>query len=278
MFLDVGDVTLKVRDHGTGEPVVLLHGWPDDGDLWRHQTAALHAGGYRTIAPDLRGFGRSSRPVDVEAYTAPCMVGDVVGMLDRLGVGRAHLVGHDWGAAIAWMTAALAPDRVHTVTALSVGHPASFRAAGWAQREKSWYMLLFQFPGVAEEWLRANDFRNLRDWSGHPDIEPVLARLSEPDALTASLGLYRAILPPAALIASPPALPPIAASVMGVWSSGDLALTEAQMTSSAEQISGPWRYERLAGVGHWMQLEAPAAVNELLLDFIGRHSMIAARA
>jgi pimeloyl-ACP methyl ester carboxylesterase len=278
MFVDVGDVTLKVRDHGTGEPVVLLHGWPDDGDLWRHQTAALHAGGYRTIAPDLRGFGESSRPADVEAYTAPCMVGDVVGTLDRLGVERAHLVGHDWGAAIAWMTAALAPERVHTVTALSVGHPASFRAAGWAQREKSWYMLLFQFPGVAEEWLRANDFRNLRDWSGHPDIEPALARLSEPDALTASLGLYRAILPPESLITSPAALPPIAAPAMGVWSSGDLALTEAQMTGSAEHVSGPWRYERLEGVGHWMQLEAPAAVNELLLDFIDRHSMIAARA
>jgi pimeloyl-ACP methyl ester carboxylesterase len=278
MFVDVGDVTLKVRDHSTGEPVVLLHGWPDDGDLWRHQTAALHAGGYRTIAPDLRGFGESSRPADVEAYTAPCMVGDVVGTLDRLGVERAHLVGHDWGAAIAWMTAALAPERVHTVTALSVGHPASFRAAGWAQREKSWYMLLFQFPGVAEEWLRANDFRNLRDWSGHPDNEPALARLSEPDALTASLGLYRAILPPESLITSPAALPPIAAPAMGVWSSGDLALTEAQMTGSAEHVSGPWRYERLEGVGHWMQLEAPAAVNELLLDFIDRHSMIAARA
>lgn len=278
MFVELGDVTLNVRDDGTGEPVVLLHGWPDDGDLWRHQTVALRAAGYRTIVPDLRGFGKSSRPADVEAYAMPCMVGDVVDVLDRLDVGRAHLVGHDWGAAIAWMTAAYAPDRVHTVTAMSVGHPAAFRSAGWAQREKSWYMLLFQFPGIAEEWLRANDFRNLRDWSGHPDVERVVARLSEPDALTASLGLYRAILSPESLITPPPPPPPVAAPVMGVWSTGDLALTEAQMTGSAEYIAGSWSYERLEGAGHWMQLEAPAVVNELLLDFIGRHSMIAAPA
>jgi pimeloyl-ACP methyl ester carboxylesterase len=176
------------------------------------------------------------------------------------------------------MTAAHAPDRVHTVTALSVGHPAAFRSAGWAQREKSWYMLLFQFRGIAEEWLRANDFRNLRDWSGHPDIERAVARLSEPDALTASLGLYRANLAPESLLAPPAVPPPVTAPAMGVWSTGDLALTEAQMTGSAGHVAGPWRYERLEGAGHWLQLDAPAAVSELLADFIGRHSMVTAPA
>lgn len=270
MFVELDDVALEVRDHGAGEPVVLLHGWPDDGDLWRHQTEVLRIAGYRTIVPDLRGFGESSRPAEVEAYAAPYMVGDVLGILDRLGLGRIHLVGHDWGAAIAWLTAALAPERVATLIALSVGHPASFRTAGLAQREKSWYMLLFQFRGVAEEWLSANGFRNLREWSAHPDIEPVVARLTEPGALTASLGPYRAILAPESLTAPPPVLPPITAPTMGVWSSGDMALTEAQMTGSAAHVTGPWRYERLEGVGHWMPLEAPAAVSELLLDFIGR--------
>ncbi len=271
MFITLDDVTLKVRDLGAGEAVVLLHGWPDTGDLWRHQTPALAAAGYRVIVPDLRGFGESSKPQEVGAYAAPCLVGDVVGLLDELGVGRAHLVGHDWGAAIAWLTAALAPERVATVTALSVGHPAAFRGAGWAQREKSWYMLLFQFPGIAEQWLSAEGFSNLREWSAHPDIEEVVARFADPDALTASLNVYRAILPPESLVAAPMALPPVSAPAMGLWSAGDLALTEEQMTGSTAYLAGPWRYERLEGVGHWMPLEAPDAVNALLLDFLAHH-------
>jgi pimeloyl-ACP methyl ester carboxylesterase len=271
MFIELDDVTLNVRDRGTGEPVVLLHGWPDTADLWRHQIPALVADGYRVIAPDLRGFGESSRPKQVEAYTAPRMVADVIGVLDSLAVERAHLVGHDWGAAIAWLTAALVPQRVATLTALSVGHPAAFRGAGWRQREKSWYMLLFQFPGIAEQWLSADDFRNLRQWSAHPDIEAVVARLADPDALTASLNLYRAILPPESLIAPPVTLPPVPAPTMGLWSTGDPALTEEQMTGSTAYVAGPWRYERLDGVGHWMPVEAPEAVNALLLDFLGRH-------
>ena len=275
MFIKLDDVTLKVRDSGAGEPVVLLHGWPDSGDLWRCQTPALVAGGYRVIVPDLRGFGESSRPVEVDAYAAPQMVGDVIGVLDDLAVDRAHLIGHDWGAAIAWLTAALAPERVASLTALSVGHPAAFRDAGWDQREKSWYMLLFQFPGIAEQWLSADGFRNLREWSAHPDIEAVVERLAHPEALTASLNLYRAILPPESLVASPMELPPVSVPAMGLWSTGDLALTEAQMTGSTAYLAGPWRYERLAGVGHWMQLEAPEAVNALLLDFLGQHRDLA---
>jgi pimeloyl-ACP methyl ester carboxylesterase len=240
MLITLDDVTLNVRDSSAGPAVVLLHGWPDTGDLWRHQVPSLVDNGYRTIVPDLRGFGESSRPTNVDAYTAPRMVGDVVDILDALGVDRAHIVGHDWGAAIAWITAALAPERVASITALSVGHPAAFRKAGWAQREKSWYMLLFQFPDIAEQWLRADDFRNLREWSGHPDIDAVAARLSDPAALTASLGLYRAIVPPESLITAPMALPPIAVAAMGIWSSGDRALTEEQMTGSAAHVTARW--------------------------------------
>lgn len=271
MLVELDDITINVRDRGAGEPVMLLHGWPDDGDLWRHQVAALLADGYRTIVPDLRGFGASSRPSAVEAYAAPNLVGDVVGVLDSLGVARAHLVGHDWGAAIAWLTAALAPERVATITALSVGHPAAFRGAGWRQREKSWYMLLFQFREIAEQWLSADDFHNLREWSAHPDIEAVVTRLADPEALVASLNLYRAILPPESLLADPIALPPVPAPAMGLWSADDLALTEEQMTGSDAHVAGPWRYERLERVGHWMPLEAPDAVNALLLDFLGQH-------
>ena len=276
MNLDLGDVTLHVRDQGSGSPVVLLHGWPDTGDLWRHQVSTLTAAGYRVIAPDLRGFGGSGKPADLAAYTAPVLVGDVVGLLDALGIQRAHLVGHDWGAAVTWMTAALVPDRVTSMTALSVGHPASFRSAGWRQREKSWYMLLFQFAGIAERWLSGDDFRNLREWSAHPDIDPVIERLADPAALTASLSLYRAILPPESLVEPATPLPPVTVPVMGVWSSGDLALIEEGMTGSARYVTGPWRYERIDGAGHWLQLDAPDKVNALLLDFLGQQGESAA--
>src|SRR5262245_18008160 len=204
MEVQRGEVTLHVRDTGTGTPVLLLHGWPDTGDLWRHQADALLAAGYRVIAPDLRGFGRSSKPAEVDAYGPSDMIGDAVGVLDALDVPRAHLVGHDWGAAISWLAATFRPDRFATLTAMSVGHPLSFRAAGLRQREKSWYMLLFQFRDIAEQWLAADDFRHLREWSGHPDVDEVVARLSDPAALTASLVLYRAITPPEGLIAPPP--------------------------------------------------------------------------
>lgn len=271
MRIKLDDVTLRVDDIGAGSPVMLLHGWPDTADVWRHQVPALLADHYRVIAPDLRGFGESSKPAETEGYVAPRMVGDVLGLLDHLSIERVHLVGHDWGAAISWMTAALVPDRVASVTALSVGHPTAFRTAGWGQREKSWYMLLFQFRGVAEQWLSADGFRNLREWSSHPDIHTVVERLADPEALAASLNLYRAILPPTSLLEPPPQLPPVEVPAMGIWSTGDRALTEEAMTGSAAHIAGPWRYERLDGVGHWMQLEAPDAVNALLLDFLGHH-------
>ena len=117
-----------------------------------------------------------------------------------------------------------------------------------------------------------------REWSAHPDVEEVVARLADPGALTASLNLYRAILPPSSLVAEPMALPPVTVPAMGLWSTGDAALTEQQMTGSAAYLAGPWRYERIEGSGHWMQLDAPEAVNAVLRDFLGQHRMLAASA
>ena len=177
MRYEVNGIGIEVHDEGSGPPVLLLHGWPDSHRLWRHQVAALTAAGYRCVVPDLRGFGESDRPAEVEAYALPILAGDVLGVLDHLGIDRAHVVGHDWGAALAWVVAGFAPDRVDHLVAMSVGHLSSFREAGWAQREKSWYMLLFQFEGVAEQWLSDDDFANLRAWSGHPDADAVIADL-----------------------------------------------------------------------------------------------------
>jgi pimeloyl-ACP methyl ester carboxylesterase len=133
-------------------------------------------------------------------------------------------------------------------------------------------MLLFQFPGVAEQWLAQDDFANLRSWSRHPDIDRVVARLREPGSLAASLGLYRAILPPESLLAAPGPLPPIQAPSLGIWSTGDLAVTEQAMTGTGRYAVGGWRYERIEAAGHWMQLEAPETVNELLLEFLGEQA------
>ena len=121
---------------------------------------------------------------------------------------------------------------------------------------------------MAEQWLSNDDWANFRTWAGHPDVDAVKAEQGRPGRLTAGLNWYRANIPPESLIAPPLELPPVAAPTMGVWSSGDIALTEAQMTGSAAFVTGPWRYERLDGVGHWMQLEVPEEVNRLLLDFL----------
>jgi pimeloyl-ACP methyl ester carboxylesterase len=264
----LGDLTFAVQDEGEGPAVVLLHGFPDSHSLWAHQVEALVGAGYRVIVPDLRGFGESSKPAEVERYRVLDLVGDVVGILDSLDVQRAHIVGHDWGAALAWAMAAFVPDRVDHLVALSVGHPSSFRDAGFVQREKSWYFLLFQFEGIAEQWLSADDFANMRAWARHPDMDQVVVDLARPGALTAALNWYRANVHPRTWIEPRRPFPHIAAPTMGVWSSGDLFLDELGMTGSQRYLDGSWRYERIEGAGHWMQLEAPDQVSALLVEFL----------
>ena len=163
--VDVGEVRLAVTEAGDGEPVVMLHGFPELARCWRHQVAALAGAGYRAIAPDLRGYGGSDRPPAVEDYTAPKLVGDVVGLIDALGYESVHLVGHDWGGGLAWGLAGRMPERVRSLTILNAPQPAvsaRLRVEDERQRAKSWYMLLFQFAGVAETWLSADDWANLR--------------------------------------------------------------------------------------------------------------------
>jgi pimeloyl-ACP methyl ester carboxylesterase len=266
--VETDGVGIEYEVTGDGRPVVLLHGFPDSGRLWRNQVPALAEAGFKVIVPDLRGYGRSDKPADVQAYALPALVGDVVAVMGDAGVERAHVVGHDWGAALAWAFATFAGDRVDHLVAMSVGHPATFRFDGFEQHEKSWYMLLFQFAGVAEQWLSANDWANLRAWGRHPDSDAVIAELDANGSLTPGLNYYRANVPPESYLQAGLELPAVQAPTMGVWSSGDFALTEGQMTRSAANVAGPWRYERIDGPGHWMQLEAPDEVNRLLVDFL----------
>jgi pimeloyl-ACP methyl ester carboxylesterase len=265
--VDSGGVGIEYDVTGQGRPVVLLHGFPDSGRLWRHQVPALAEAGFQVIVPDLRGYGRSGQPAEVDAYSLPFLAGDVLAVLADLGIEKAHLVGHDWGAALAWGLAALAPGSVDHLVVLSVGHPSTFRRTT-LQREKSWYMLLFQFPGIAERWLTADNWANFRNWGRHPDADQVIAELESTGSLTPGLNWYRSNVPPESWVDPPLQLPPVQAPTMGIWSSGDFALTEMQMTDSAENVAGSWRYERIDGPGHWIQLEAPDEVTALLLDFL----------
>lgn len=257
-----------VVDAGEGMPVVLLHGFPDTSSVWRHQIPALVGAGYRAIAPDLRGRGLSERPERVEDYALATMVGDVAGIMDALGVERAHVVAHDWGAALAWLFASLQPSRVDHLVVLSVGHPGTQTRPTLEALQKGWYRLLFQFSGI-ESTLQQDDWYLLRTlFQGVGDVERSLADLAEPGALTAALNWYRANGRPERLVAPPPQLPPVQAPTLGIFGTRDLYVTEDAMRRSGEFVTGPWRYERLEGVGHWIPLEAAERLNRLLLDFL----------
>jgi pimeloyl-ACP methyl ester carboxylesterase len=262
-------VTLSVRDEGEGMPVLLLHGFPDSSALWRKQVPALVDAGFRTVAPDLRGFGESDRPEKPEDYAIRRSFVDMIMLLDELEIERAHVVGHDFGAGLAWALAALAPERVDRLVVLSVGHPNMFREPSLEQRQKSWYMLFFQFDGLAERLLMRDDWKLFRDWTRDAhDRDRYLADLSRPGALVAGLNWYRANSSPFRELEQRPPFPSVAAPTLGLWSSGDAYLLEEGMAGSGDYVTGPWRYERIEGASHWMQLDAPERVNELLLEFL----------
>jgi pimeloyl-ACP methyl ester carboxylesterase len=265
-MIEANGISLYVEEHGDGVPVLMLHGWPDSARLWRHQVPVLAGRGYRVITPDLRGFGRSEQPGEVRSYGLRNVVGDITGLLDRLGVPAAHVVGHDWGAAVAWLTAIMRPDRVRTLTAISVPHPLAPPTV--RQYEMAWYQLFFQFYGVAEATIQHDDWAWLRMFSrGDGDLGQAIGDLSRPGALTASLNWYRANLAPQ-LPGRTPALPPVTAPTLGIWSTGDHYLDGERMKGSAEFVQGPWRYEEIPGASHWVPLDAPEALNGLLLDFL----------
>ncbi|MFF7780237.1 alpha/beta fold hydrolase [Streptomyces tanashiensis] len=272
MRVELSEVTLDVEVSGEGPAVLLVHGFPDSHHLWRHQVPALNDAGFSTVAPTLRGFGASERPEGGPAAFHPGKhVGDLIELLAHLDLDRVHLVGHDWGSGIAQAVTQFFPDRVRSLSILSVGHLASIRSAGWEQKQRSWYMLLFQLAGVAEDWLARDDFANLREMLGeHPDAEAVIEPLRAPGALTAALDIYRAGLPAEVQFgADLPAVPlPESVPVMGMWSTGDRFLTERSMSGTAAFVSGSWRYERVEDAGHWLQLDQPEKVSELLLSFL----------
>jgi len=257
-----------VVDQGDGPPVVLLHGFPDSADLWRHQVPALLDAGFRVIAPDLRGFGDSDKPVGIDNYVIFNSVADLGGIMTSLGIERASIVGHDFGAGMAWMFASAEPAHVERLVVVSVGHPGAFTRARFEQMKASWYSFLFQYEGLAEDLLAKDGWSLFREWlASSPDIERSLAAMSDRAALTAGLSWYRANMTPQIWGVHIP-FPEIGVPTMGIWGSTDFALGEEQMTDSVQFLTGSWRYERFEGAGHWLMLERPDEVNALLIDFL----------
>jgi pimeloyl-ACP methyl ester carboxylesterase len=265
----VGELKFPVLDQGTGDVVLLLHGFPDSRHLWRYQIPALLNANFRVLAPDLRGFGDAPKPRDVEGYAVPNVTREVIGLLDALEVDDFYLVGHDWGAVVAWFTAAHHPERVKRLVALSVGCPGNSGTTSYEQLSRAWYAFLFANAGHVENLVRANDWEFARRLlRGHGDQERYFDQLSRPGALEAALNWYRANM---VLDFDPEkrfSLPKIQCPVLGVWSDGDDYLAEPSVERSAECVDGPWRYEKMAGASHWMMLEKPEELNALMVSFL----------
>lgn len=265
-MVQVNGLHMHVVSAGQGPPVLLLHGFPDTHSVWRKQIGILAQAGFRVIAPDLRGYGKTDAPPHVRDYAMDLLCGDVVGLLDALGIDKVRLVGHDWGAAIGWQVCMHAPGRVERFVALSVGHPAAFAHAGAMQRLRSSYMLGFMMPGLAEHTLRLGNWFFVRKFTRDRTQIGYWRRALRPHGrLTAALNYYRANI----RLGVPHHWPAVTVPVMGVWSDGDPALGEKQMRDSSRYVQAEFRYERIDGADHWMQLTAPERLNALLLDYFG---------
>ncbi|KQQ88403.1 alpha/beta fold hydrolase [Massilia sp. Leaf139] len=277
LHLTVNGLHLQVQSVGQGPAVVLLHGFPDTHIVWRKQIAPLVAAGYRVLAPDLRGYGGSDAPLAVDAYRLEHLCADVLAMLDQLGIARARIVGHDWGAVIGWLLCDQAPERIEQFVALSVGHPAAFAHAGLMQYLRSSYMMWFLVPGLAERALMAGDFYVMQRFTtDRAQVGHWKRSFRGGGRLTAALNYYRANVLRGIVFGGMGE--PVRVPVLGVWSSRDPALGETQMRDSARYVAYDFRYERVDGADHWLQVTAPDQVNALLLDFFARAPQAAAPA
>ena len=261
-------LTFDVLDAGPadGEPVVLLHGFPQDATAWDEVAPALNRHGLRTLAPHQRGYSPMARPRGRSRYTIRETAQDVVALLDAAGLQRAHVVGHDWGGIAAWGLGAWHPDRVRTLTVLSVPHPAAMTRAMVTsdQALRSYYVGLFQLPLLPERLLLARGGAALRRLlrSGglpHDAVDRYVARMHEPGALAAALGWYRALpwsgRDPVGTVRVP---------TLHVWSTGDAFLGRAATEGTGRFVEAPYRLEVLDDVTHWIPELAPDRVATLV--------------
>ena len=253
-----------------GDLVVLLHGFPQSNFEYRDQIPTLAAMGFRVLAPNQRGYSPGARPDGAEAYAMANLVSDVVSMAAWFGHDRFHVVGHDWGAAVAWYTALAYPDRIISVVALSVPHPFAFgealRSPSGQQASMSGYMQTFRAADAEERFL-ADDAAFLREiYSGSgstsAEIQVYVDLLGTPEAIGAALNWYRAMT-----VQSPmPTLTPISMPTTYVWSTADFALGREGAELTEKYIEGPYRFTVLDDVGHWIPEQAPDQLNEVLKE------------
>ncbi|QKW16400.1 alpha/beta fold hydrolase [Verrucosispora sp. NA02020] len=270
MQVDARGLRFEIHPGGpdSGDPVLLLHGFPQHSGEWDALAPVLHGAGLRTYALDQRGYSPQARPTEVAAYRLGELVADAVAVLDALGVTRAHVVGHDWGAVVAWALAAGHPDRVRTLTAVSVPHPAAMAHAlahDPQQKARSAYMLLFRQQGMAEKTLLALDAlglrRLLRDVGDDARVAAYADPLREPGALTAALNWYRAMSR-----SELAAVGPVSVPTTFVWSDRDVAIGRTAADACAAHVTGDYRLVELSGVSHWIPDEAPTPLAEAILS------------
>jgi pimeloyl-ACP methyl ester carboxylesterase len=274
-----GGLVFDVIDEGSadGPVVVLLHGFPQLNTTWNGVIKRLSAQGYRCLAPNQRGYSRGAHPARVKDYRVHELVGDVAALIDASAAPRVHLVGHDWGARLAWAVAASIPERLVSLTAVSVPHPAALlRALATSQQAfASWYAYFFALPRIPEKYFlddkgnasRLSEFLQKHDQS--PEAADRDARaMSEPGALTAALNWYRAN----SLSAFREARTRTALPTMYIWSTGDTALLHASARNCGRYVNGEYRFETLSG-SHWILDEQPDALADLLSEWLGAHPL-----
>ncbi|MGZ4454971.1 MAG: alpha/beta fold hydrolase [Nocardioides sp.] len=265
-------LTFDVRDEGPldGTPVVLLHGFPERSTSWREVAPLLHAAGCRTYAPDQRGYAPGARPRRRRDYRLPLLVADVVALVERIGA-PVHLVGHDWGAAVAWLVASERPDLVRTLTAVSVPHPSPFVRAMLTSRQglASYYMLLFQVPGLAERLARTAggriDIALRRGGMTLDEVARFRREVVEDGALRGALGWYRAL----PLVDPRSTGGPVTVPTTFVWGERDVAILRGTAERCAAWVTADYRFVPLPGVGHWIPTQAPVPLAEAVLARMG---------
>jgi pimeloyl-ACP methyl ester carboxylesterase len=251
------------------EAIILLHGFPSDRTAWDAVAPHLATAGYRVLAPDQRGYSPGARPGRRRDYRLDRLTGDVLALADHAGAGRFHVVGHDWGAVVAYDVASQYPDRVRTLTALSAPHPQAWRRslARSTQAARSAYMAFFQVPWIPERLLAAGSGALLRRALERAGLAPeparrYAARATERGGLTGPLHWYRAA------VLGPHRVGVVRTPTVLVWGERDRFLTRDAMELSRDQMRGPFRSQVWSGVSHWIPEEQPRRLARLILDHV----------
>jgi pimeloyl-ACP methyl ester carboxylesterase len=275
----VNGVRLHCAIAGNGPLLLLLHGFPEFWYSWRHQIPVL-AEHFTVVAPDLRGYNDSDKPLHISDYTMPVLVEDVVQLIHAFGQERAFVAGHDWGGVVAWATALARPDVVEKLIALNIPHPRLFMQhilTNPRQRLRSWYMLFFQLPWLPEASIRANNYRMIegafRGMAVHkqrfPDevIVEYKQAMAKPRALTSAINYYRA-LSRSESMSFTSALDPVAKMpTLVIWGEQDTALGK-ELNNDLERYVPDLTLRFIPDASHWVQQDRPDLVNRYMLDFL----------